>query len=148
MEPLFLDTWAFVAHFNADETAKVRWLFEIEAGKGRPLITSWQVITETVGWSCGSRAPVEFRDSMKVAGFLKTWIEDGFFELLHCTPEQMTQALELRVRRPSIAKLSLVDCTTAVLCAASGVQWVVSGDEHLPALGHGLSLCPHGPPPS
>ena len=130
MEPLFLDTWAFVAHFNAAETAKVKWLFE--STEPRPLVTSWQVITETIGFACGSRFSAKARDSAMVAGHLKTWMEREFFVVEHCTEDQMRQALELRVRHRDVA---LVDCTTAVLCEAHQLRWVVSKDAHLP-LGH------------
>ena len=146
-EPIFFDTWGWVAFFNKGDEhhAKTTELWRALRGTPTPLITSWPVIQETVGFACSSRGRREWdKDGgLAVSKALMSFAESELLAAVMVPSEtDMNESLQLRVQHGSIPDLSLTDCTIAVMLRRVPRARLLSGDHHFRTLCPGTPLIP------
>ena len=151
--PVFFDTWAWVAFFNkseGDDHERVSELWASLRGDTTPILTSWTVIAETIGFACSGRG---IREWSHDGGFQVTRLLHGFVDreyfaaVLTASDAQHRTALALRLQHGGIQKVSLVDCLTAVLLRDLREREkqqcdLVSRDSHFLSLLPGVRMIP------
>lgn len=145
--PVFFDTWGWCAFFNPtdDHHEFVKSLWESLRGDTAPILTSWNVITETIGFACSGRGVREWaRDGgYQVGRTFHDWVQRELFAaVLLASEAQLKDALALRLRHGAVPKLSHVDCVTAVLLRDIPACRLLSGDSHFQHLLPGVSMLP------
>ncbi|MEK7685859.1 MAG: PIN domain-containing protein [Verrucomicrobiota bacterium] len=132
MNPVFADTFYFIAFVNERDAAHRRALAFSRTFSGCIYTTAW-ILTEVAD----ALADVERR--MKVARFIESLRTDPLVRIIPPTRELFERGLALYADR-SDKSWSLTDCISFVVMNDEGLSDVLTGDHHFEQAGFNLLL--------
>lgn len=123
MEPLFADTWFFVALADPFDSHHLRAVRLNEAIRHSPLLMHDAVLTEVLSFFSGQGARIRARAVESVRHALRQ------HEVVHVDQRMFHVALDLYAARPD-KEYSLVDCMSMTLMRQRGVTHILTNDHH------------------
>jgi predicted nucleic acid-binding protein len=132
VNPVFADSFYFIALFNERDRAHVR-ATELERTMRRPLVTTAWILTELADACAGTS------NRTMVAEFIDDAIKFPTFIIIPFSGELFRRGLGLYLRRPD-KEWSLTDCISFVVMEAEEIGDALTGDKHFEQAGFNALL--------